>query len=130
MGDLHRRVGEMHTSCIDRATEWVRDSIRDERAKLGTLDAAYEAVSRFFGISPRRAKSYWWRQVTHLAVDEYERLKRRQADRLRLARLRAEHEMAALDALLAKIDGETDEPPARVGTLASGLADVARATHP
>jgi hypothetical protein len=93
-----------HTAdAADEATDWVAGYIAGERAARGSVKAACAAAARFFGITPRRAASYWWKQVSSVPADEYLRLREAHYQSLRLQRLRAEHELAELDALLAKI---------------------------
>ncbi|MFC0410997.1 hypothetical protein [Roseomonas elaeocarpi] len=90
------------------ATGWVREGFARERANTGSVKAAASAIARQFGISPRRALSYWWGNVSHVTADEFQQLERAYARRLQQDRARAAEEVAALDALLARIEGAQD----------------------
>jgi hypothetical protein len=89
---------------VQDAREWVVAGITAERAISGSVKAATAAAARLFGITPRRAASYWWDQVTFLGADEYLRIREGHYRRLKLQRLRAEAELASLDALIAKAE--------------------------
>jgi hypothetical protein len=86
------------------ATDWVTACIQAERAVSGSVKAATASAARWFGITPRRAASYWWDQVTFIGADEYLRIREGHYRRLKLQRLRAEAELASLDALIAKAE--------------------------
>jgi len=89
---------------VHDARDWVVAGISAERALSGSVKAACAAAARVFGITPRRAASYWWDQVTFLGADEYLRIREGHHRRLKIQRQRAEAEMALCDALLAKIE--------------------------
>jgi hypothetical protein len=102
---LHKGVCEMHTADpAGAATEWVRAYIAAERAVTGSVKSGCAAAARFFGISPRRAASYWWKQVSTVPAEEFLRLQAAHRSRLRLERMRAARAIADLDALLAEIE--------------------------
>lgn len=101
----HKTTEAMNTaSCASLATEWVNDAIERERSSTGSLEEAIHRVARFFGLTVRRVKSYRWKRVTFVSADEFLRVQSKRADRLRHARLQAEQELAALDALLDKLE--------------------------
>ena len=118
---MHTRLSVSHKRepdvlpAADLCTDWMHQAIREERARAGDLSRAIESVARFFGVTERRAKSYWWKRVTHVPADEMMRIASRRAERVRLERARAEHaiamadvEIAAADALLASMSGAQD----------------------
>jgi hypothetical protein len=101
----HNLERAMHAvNAVHDAREWVVAGITAERAISGSVKAATAAAARWFGITPRRAASYWWDQVTFLGADEYLRIREGHYRRLKLQRLRAEAEIASLDALIAKAE--------------------------
>lgn len=107
--ETHTLLSKPHTSLrmshtADDATDWVCQVFAAERASTGSVKAAADRTARWFGITSRRALSYWWKQVSHVGAEEYVRLQARHLDRLRHARLQAEQELAALDALLDKLE--------------------------
>lgn len=101
----HNATCQMHAADpVHHAREWVVAGISAERALSGSVKAACAAAARLFGITPRRAASYWWDQVTFLGAEEYLRIREGHHRRLQIQRKRAEAEMALCDALLAKIE--------------------------
>lgn len=124
----HKELCMSHTAdAADEATDWVAGFIASERAVTGSVKAACAAAARFFKITPRRAASYWWKQVHTVPADEYLRLRDAHHQRLRLQRLRAEHEMAELDALIAKIEAHAPHQEVHAGP--SPLPHVASQAH-
>ncbi len=113
----HKEVCVSHTAdAVAEATDWVSAFIAAERAVTGSVKAACAAAARFFKITPRRAASYWWRQVTTVTADEYLRLRDAHHHRLRLQRQRAEHELAELDALISKIEANAAHQTVHAGS--------------
>lgn len=119
----------MHTvDPTHAATAWVCDYVAAQRGVCGSVKAACAAAARYFDISPRRALSYWWRQVGAVQADEFLRLQKRHHARLRLERMRTAQELAALDALIATFE---DTPNAALdGPPLAGMAALARQAPP
>jgi hypothetical protein len=89
------------------------------RTHTDTRDTWLRRAGAFLGLTPRRARSVWYREKVRIDHDEYLRMRARM-EQLKEAQLKRQEILRDVDALLGSASGVACAPPRSVSDIGAG----------